>query len=156
MRPRAHRASVAGTDADRWPRAHHAREIAALARPYPHAGLISFEGKGGANRTSRSTCLKSAPFKIENYYVLNMCDIAALPACGADHRRTHGLILTTTRELVAAHGSTCLSEKMNMNAFKQTLVAIAAGTTLGATGLASTRAFVDDYGYGYGSYGAVD
>ena len=43
--------------------------------------------------------------------------------------------------------------EMNMNAFKQTLVAIAAVVTLGATGLASTQASANDYGYGYGSYG---
>ena len=42
---------------------------------------------------------------------------------------------------------------MNMNAFKQTLVAIAAAATLGATGLASTQASANHYGYGYGSYG---
>ena len=43
--------------------------------------------------------------------------------------------------------------EMNMNAFKQTLVAIAAAATLGATGLASNQASANDYGYGYGSYG---
>jgi hypothetical protein len=42
---------------------------------------------------------------------------------------------------------------MNINAFKQTLVAIVAAATLGATGLASTQASANDYGYGYGSYG---
>ena len=40
-----------------------------------------------------------------------------------------------------------------MNAFKQTLVAIAAAATLGATGLVSTQASANDYGYGYASYG---
>jgi len=44
---------------------------------------------------------------------------------------------------------------MNMNAFRQTLVAIAAAVTLGATGLASTQASANDYGYGYGSYGGL-
>ena len=39
-----------------------------------------------------------------------------------------------------------------MNAFKKTLVAIAAAATLGATGLASTQASAED-GYGYGGYG---
>ena len=43
--------------------------------------------------------------------------------------------------------------EMNMNAFKKTLVAIAAVATLGATGLASTQASANGYGYGYGSYG---
>ena len=42
---------------------------------------------------------------------------------------------------------------MNMNAFKKTLVAIAALATLGATGLASTQASANGYSYGYGSYG---
>jgi hypothetical protein len=42
--------------------------------------------------------------------------------------------------LVAPHGSTSHSENMNMNAFKKTLVAIAAVATLGATGLVSTQA----------------
>jgi hypothetical protein len=42
---------------------------------------------------------------------------------------------------------------MKMNAFKQTLVAIAAVVTLGATGLVSTQASANDYGYGCGSYG---
>ena len=40
-----------------------------------------------------------------------------------------------------------------MNAFKKTLVAIAAVATLGATGLASTQASANGYGYGYSSYG---
>ena len=40
-----------------------------------------------------------------------------------------------------------------MNAFKKTLVAIAAAATLGATGLAATQASANDYGYGYGGYG---
>ena len=40
-----------------------------------------------------------------------------------------------------------------MNAFKKTLVAIAAAATLGATGLASTQASANGYSYGYGSYG---
>ena len=39
-----------------------------------------------------------------------------------------------------------------MNAFRKTLVAIAAVATLGATGLASTQASAED-GYGYGGYG---
>ena len=44
---------------------------------------------------------------------------------------------------------------MNMNAFKKTLVAIAAAATLSATGLASTQASAHGYGYhGYGSYGS--
>jgi hypothetical protein len=59
--------------------------------------------------------------------------------------------------LVAPFGSTSLSEKIKMNAFKKTLVAIAAAATLGATGLASTQAFANNYGYnsygGYGGYG---
>jgi hypothetical protein len=42
---------------------------------------------------------------------------------------------------------------MNINAFKQTLVAIVAAATLGGTGLASAQASANDYGYGYGSYG---
>jgi hypothetical protein len=45
---------------------------------------------------------------------------------------------------------------MNMNASRQTLVAIAAAATLGATGLAPTQASpmtTAGYGYGYGSYG---
>src|ERR1700689_1897631 len=57
--------------------------------------------------------------------------------------------------LVAPHGSTSHSENMNMNAFKKTLVAIAAVATLGATGLASTQAsagYYNSYG-GYGGYG---
>ena len=37
--------------------------------------------------------------------------------------------------------------------FKNTLVAIAAVATLGATALASTQAFACEYGYGDGSYG---
>ena len=41
--------------------------------------------------------------------------------------------------LVAPHGSTSRTENMNMNAFKKTLVAIAAVATLGATGLAPPR-----------------
>src|SRR5271170_5529697 len=47
------------------------------------------------------------------------------------------------------------SGDMNMNAFKKTLVAIAAVATLGATGLASTQASAGYYGYGYSypSYG---
>jgi hypothetical protein len=44
---------------------------------------------------------------------------------------------------------------MNMNAFKKTLVVIAAAATLGATGLASTQASAHGYGYhGYSSYGS--
>jgi hypothetical protein len=43
---------------------------------------------------------------------------------------------------------------MIMNAFKKTLVAIAAAATLGATGFASTQASANDYGYNsYGGYG---
>ena len=43
---------------------------------------------------------------------------------------------------------------MNMNAFKKTLVMIAAAATLGATGLASTQASARGYSYhGYGSHG---
>ena len=46
-------------------------------------------------------------------------------------------------------------KEMNMNAFKKTLVAIAALATLGATGLASTQASANGYGYGYGyGYGS--
>src|SRR5271167_2679564 len=41
---------------------------------------------------------------------------------------------------------------MIMNAFRKTLVAIAAAATLGGTGLASTQASAED-GYGYGGYG---
>ena len=37
--------------------------------------------------------------------------------------------------------------------FKNTLVAIAAVATLGATALASTQSFACEYGYGDGSYG---
>ena len=56
--------------------------------------------------------------------------------------------------LVAPHGSPSHSENMNMNAFKKTLVAIAAVATLGATGLVSTQASAGYYNsYGYGGYG---
>jgi hypothetical protein len=47
--------------------------------------------------------------------------------------------------LVTQHGSTSHSENMNMNAFKKTLVAIAAVATLGATGLVSTQASAGPY-----------
>src|SRR5580700_10458193 len=55
--------------------------------------------------------------------------------------------------LVAPHGSTSHQENMNMNAFKKTLVAIAAVATFG--GLASTQASAGYYSYGGygGGYG---
>jgi hypothetical protein len=43
---------------------------------------------------------------------------------------------------------------MNMNAFKKTLVAIAAAATLGATGLAQASAHGYSYHGGYSSYGS--
>src|ERR1700740_2650357 len=44
--------------------------------------------------------------------------------------------------------------EMNMNAFKKTSSALPAPATLGATGLASTQASANGYGYNsYGGYG---
>jgi hypothetical protein len=64
----------------------------------------------------------------------------------------HAFSTAATASHVAPPGSTSQWEKMIMNAFKKTLVAIAAAATLGATGLASTQASAED-GYGYGGYG---